>query len=99
VMLMRDTNGMVMRDTNGVPIPMEAMYLPRLASNILQTVSATNTTLIMLNSNAAYNLPPAQQSYLTVEIQPGSLHGANGQPVATAQVGISVVPPELVENM
>jgi hypothetical protein len=99
VMFMQDTNGLVLRDTNGILIPMETMYLPRVASNILQTVSATNTTMITLNSNAAYNLPPEQQPYLTVEVQPGSLVGMDGQPLDSAQVGVSVVPPELVEGM
>ena len=41
---------------------------------------------------------PDQQHFLTVEIQPNSLVN-NGQPVASGQVGISVVPPELVRDM
>ena len=99
VMNIVDTNGVVMRDLNGVPMRALAMYLPRVASNVLQTISATNTTMITLQSNAAYNLPPEQQQYLTVEIMPGSLIGMDGQPLASAQVGVSVVPPELVRDM
>jgi hypothetical protein len=99
VMFLRDTNGLVLRGTNGVPIPMETMYLPRLVSKILQTVFATNTTMITLQSNAAYNLSPTQQQYLTVEIMAGSLVGMDGQPLASAQIGVSVVPPKLVEGM
>ena len=94
-----DANGNVVRDGNGVPIRALAMYLPRVASNVLQTVSAGVTNLITLQSNAAYTLPPAQQQYLTVEIMPGSLIGLDGQPLATGQVGVSVVPPELVREM
>ncbi len=99
VMNIVDANGNLVRDANGVPQRALAMYLPRIASNVLQTVSATNTTLITLQSNAAYTLPTNQQQYLTVEVQPGSLVGMNGQSLSTAQVGISVVPPELVRDM
>jgi hypothetical protein len=52
-----------------------------------------------LQSNATYDLPPEQQQYLTVEIMPGSLIGMDDQPLATGQVGVSVVPPELVRDM
>src|SRR5204863_2953789 len=41
VMTIRDANGEVVRDGNGVPIQALAMYLPRVASNVLQTVSAS----------------------------------------------------------
>ena len=99
VMNIVDTNGVVVRDGNGVPIRALAMYLPRIASNVLQTVSATNTTMITLQSNAAYTLSETQRQYLTLEIMPGSLIGLDGQPMASGQVGISVVPPELVRDM
>src|SRR6266850_1222830 len=99
VMTIRDGNGNVVRDANGVPIQALAMYLPRIASNVLQTVSSTQATVITLNSNAAYDLPADQQPYLKIEVQPGSLIGMNGQPMASGQVGVSVVPPELVRDM
>ncbi len=99
VMNIVDANGNVVRDGNGVPVRALAMYLPRVASNVLQTVNAGVTNLITLQSNAAYDLPPEQQQYLTVEIMPGSLIGMDGQPLATGQVGVSVVPPELVRDM
>jgi hypothetical protein len=78
---------------------METMYLPRLATSLLRTVSASDTTLITLDAESAYNLTPDEQQFLTVEVQPGSMIGADGLPVASGQVGISVVPPELVEGM
>jgi hypothetical protein len=99
IMSIIDTNGNVMRDTNGIPIPAKAVYLPRVLSNILQTVSTTNVTTITLNSNAGYNLSPTQQQYLTITVQPGSLVGMNGQPMPSGQVGVSVVPPSLVQDM
>ncbi len=99
VMNIVNTNGVVVRDANGVPIRALAMYLPRVASNVLQTVSANVTNMVTLQSNAAYNISPTQQQYLTIEIMPNSLIGMDGQPLATGQVGVSVVPPELVRDM
>src|SRR6266700_3961814 len=99
VMNIVDANGVVMRDTNGVPIRANGMYLPRVASSILQTVNAGSNTLITLNSNAAYNLTPTQAQYLTISVPSNSMVGMNGQPMQTGQVGISVVPPELVQDM
>ena len=99
VMTIRDANGNVVRDGNGVPIQALAMYLPRVASNVLQTVSGTNNTVITLTSNAAYNLPTNQQQYLTITVPPNSLIGMNGQPMSSGQVGVSVVPAELVSDM
>lgn len=98
-MYLRDTNGVVMLDTNGLPIPVPAMYLPRILSNSLQTVSASNTTMITLGDASAYGLPTNQRPYLTIEIQPNSLVGVNGRPMTNAQIGVSVVPPELVQDM
>ncbi len=45
------------------------------------------------------NLTDAQRQLLTIEIQPGSLIGPDGQPLASGQIGISTVPPELVRDM
>ena len=54
--------------------------------------------MVTLRPEAALDLPLAQQQFLTVEVQPNSLVN-NGQHVASGQVGISVVPPELVRDM
>src|SRR5262249_17223296 len=62
-------------------------------------VSASNATMITLQSNASYTLSETQRQYLTVEIMPNSLVGMNGHAMSNAQVGISVVPPELVRDM
>jgi hypothetical protein len=83
---------------NFVMAGMETMYLPRIANSILQPISASQTTMVTLRPEAALDLPPQQQQYLTVEVQPNSLVN-EGQHVASGQVGISVVPPELVRDM
>jgi hypothetical protein len=78
---------------------MEAMYLPRLQRSLLQTVKADDTTRLTVNADTAYNLSPEQRQYLTAKVPPNSLIGTDGRPVASGQVGISVVPPELVDGM
>ncbi|MDB6036789.1 MAG: Phosphoesterase, PA-phosphatase related protein, partial [Verrucomicrobiales bacterium] len=91
---------MIGRATNALPEFLQTMYLPRVASNILQTVAAGATNTIRLQSKeAAYDLPPSQVPFLTVEVQPNSLIGMSGLPMASGQIGISVVPPELVADM
>ena len=83
---------------NTVMVGMETMYLPRIPASILQPISASQTTMVSLRPEAALDLPLAQQQFLTVEVQPNSLVN-NGQHVASGQVGVSVVPPELVRDM
>jgi hypothetical protein len=85
--------------TNTVMTEMATMYLPRVASVALQTVDGSTTTTIGVKPAAAFNLTTDQQKYLTVQVQPGSLIGTNGQPASTGQIGISVVPAELVMDM
>ena len=99
LMYIRETNGVIIPGPNGFPMPVPVLYLPRVMSNVLQTVSMDAITIITLAGNAAYDLPPAQRPFLTLEVPPGSLIGENGQPLATGTVGISVVPPELVREM
>ena len=77
----------------------QEVYLPRIESSILQTVSGNTTTTIGVSERAAPNLTPEQRARLSIEIQPGSLIDANGDAVASGQVGISTVPPELVREM
>ncbi len=79
-----------------------AVYLPRLATNILTTVSDTAPTVVIAPSNSGTggtNLTPEQLSQLSLTVQPGSIVDANGNPVQNAQVGISPVPASLVMDM
>jgi hypothetical protein len=78
---------------------METMYLPRLATSLFQPVDASRGATIALDPASAFDLPADQQPYLKLEVPPNSLIGPDGQPVASGQVGISVVPPELVDGM
>ena len=42
------------------------MYLPRIPASILPNVSSSQTTMVTLKAEAALDLPPAQQPFLTV---------------------------------
>ena len=84
---------------NTVMSGMSAMYLPRIQSSILQTVTDTQPAQITLKPEAALNLTSDQASKLTLNLSPNSLIGPDGQPMASGQVGISVVPPSLVMDM
>ncbi|WP_040409795.1 Ig-like domain-containing protein [Asticcacaulis sp. AC402] len=74
-------------------------YLPRLSNDILQAVSATETTEVTLKPSGSYGLSAEQADQLKLVIQPGSLVDENGDPVTNAMVGVSTVPPELVRDM
>jgi hypothetical protein len=75
------------------------VYLPRLRSSILQNVSNSGVTMVGVDAVSAPNLTEAQRAVLQLEVQPGSLIDANGQPITAGQVGISTVPPQLVRDM
>ncbi|MEM1228014.1 MAG: Ig-like domain-containing protein [Planctomycetota bacterium] len=72
------------------------LFLPRLDKRILRTVSNATGAVITGDDISAPDLPPELRSQLRVEIAPGSLRDAFGNPVEEAQVGIQTVPPELI---
>ena len=90
---------MVLGITNSAMKDTAAVYLPRLATNILQTVSASTTNVVAASSAGAPFLSAFQRSQLTLTIAPNSLIGPSGQPMASGQVGISTVPSQLVMDM
>ena len=77
----------------------QGIYLPRLLKSILQPVSTTGVTHVAVTPAAAPDLTPQQQQFLSIDVQPGSLVDENGQKLTNAQIGISVVPPQLVMDM
>ncbi|WP_165421849.1 Ig-like domain-containing protein, partial [Rhizobium ruizarguesonis] len=80
-----------------------SVYLPRLATNILQSISDTTSTTVTapLSSSSGSSIPITgeQLNLLSLTIQAGSLVDANGNPVSNAKVGISPVPASLVADM
>lgn len=77
----------------------QEVYLPRLQSSLLHDVSGGAPTTIGVDALSAPNLTPQQRAMLSIQVQPGSLVDASGNPLAAGQVGISTVPPELVREM
>ena len=75
------------------------VYLPRIQTSILQTVSNTQPTMIGVPAQAAPDLTPQQQQHLTLEVQPNTAIGADGQKMTNVQVGISTVPTSLIKDM
>ncbi|WP_339390453.1 Ig-like domain-containing protein, partial [Crocosphaera watsonii] len=78
---------------------MEHIYLPRIDNEILNTVTASETTMIMAGEAGAPELSEEERNSLTLEIQPQSLVGEDGEKLDNAEIGISTVPPELVRDM
>ena len=75
------------------------VYLPRVQTAILQTVSDTQPTTIDVPAQAAPDLTPQQRQYLSLTIQPNSAIGMDGQVMNNVQIGISTVPTSLIKDM
>ncbi len=75
------------------------VYLPLLQTSMLKPVSNSEPTEIGVDGLTAPNLSPEQQSQLKLVVQPGSVIGEDGLPLANPQIGISMVPPEFVRDM
>jgi hypothetical protein len=77
----------------------QGVYLPRLQTSILHSVSDTQPTTVGLTADSAPDLTPEQQSELKLTVQPGTMIGQGGQKMASGQIGVSIVPPDLVKDM
>ena len=77
----------------------QGVELPRLRTSLLRPVDAADTTHIGVDALSAPNLTPDQQQLLSIDVQPNSLVGPDGRKLATGQIGISTVPPDLVRDM
>ncbi len=81
-----------------------AVYLPRVALDILKPVSPTVPTIVTAPVDTDFgsgqvSLTAKQLGQLSLTVQPGSLVDANGNPVANPMMGISPVPPAIVQDM
>jgi len=73
--------------------------LPAAASNIHPANGERQQpTTVGLNGTSAPDLTPEQQQELKLTVQPGTLVGMDGQKMTTGQVGVSLVPPDLVKT-
>jgi hypothetical protein len=75
------------------------IYLPRVPTSILQTVSNTGTTTVTVDETGAPQLTDEERANLKMVVAPGSAIGENGQILNNVQIGMSTVPPELVQDM
>ncbi|MEY4764149.1 MAG: hypothetical protein RI907_822, partial [Pseudomonadota bacterium] len=76
------------------------IYLPRIATSVMQAVSDTATTVITATDPAAApQLTDEQRQQLTLTINPGTAVDANGQALSNVTMGVATVPPELVKDM
>ena len=75
------------------------VYLPRVQTTIFSLVSDSAPTTVGVDQNSAPNLTDAQRAAMTLTVEPGSIIGADGQPLTNAEIGISTVPPQLVRDM
>ena len=73
-----------------------AIYLPRLGDDVYANVSAVETTTVTLAPGGAFGLTDEQRQQFTLTIAPDSLLSAAGQRMATGEVGIGMVPTELL---
>lgn len=87
------------REERAANIDRTEVYLPRLQTSILKSISSTETTTVTVDPAASPNLTSEQRANLKLEVIPGSIIGENGQPVSNPRIGISTVPPELVRDM
>lgn len=77
----------------------EEVFLPRLNTSILSTVSAASGALIVASDAGAQELPQAQRQLLSINVPPDSFIAPNGTKLSSAQVGISTLPASLIANM
>ena len=81
-----------------------SLYLPRVASDAMTTLSTTAVTTVTAPQDSSlgagtFTLTPAQLAQIQLKVAPGSVVDKNGVVVANATVGISAVPPALVQDM
>ncbi|MFO0796133.1 MAG: FG-GAP-like repeat-containing protein [Gemmataceae bacterium] len=77
----------------------QGVYLPRVAGSILRAVTGGGTT-ITADAAAAPTLTPEQRAGFRLGVPAGTtVLGASGATMASAQVGVSAVPVELVREM
>ncbi|MEQ1844318.1 MAG: Ig-like domain-containing protein, partial [Nitrospira sp.] len=75
------------------------VYLPRLQTTILQTVSNTQSTVVGVTAKSAPDLTAQEAQNLFLTVPPDSAVGPDGQTIANVQIGISTVPPEMIRSM
>ena len=74
-----------------------AVYLPRLATDTLTPVSGTAPTTAVSTPDSQFGVGPFAPAELSLTVQPNSVVGANGEPIANPEIGIAPVPVSVVQ--
>ncbi|WP_263539105.1 Ig-like domain-containing protein [Paucibacter sp. Y2R2-4] len=77
----------------------QEVYLPRVQTSALQTVSNTAQTTITVDEKSAPDLTDEQRGELKLVVAPGSAVGADGKVLTDVKIGVNTVPPELIKDM
>jgi len=77
----------------------QAFFLPRIPEAAVSPASDTEVTVVRPVSAAGTNLTPEQFDLIQLEVQPGSMVDAQGNPIANPQLGLALVPSEMVIDM
>ncbi len=76
------------------------VYLPRLQTSILTTLSTTQPTSVGVAGSSGLGLTPQQQQEVNLTVQPGTAIGMNGLPMSNVQVGIQhQCRPQIIKDM
>lgn len=77
----------------------DAFYLPRVPTAALSDVSDSEVTIITPVSAAGTNLTPEQFALISLEVQPNSMVDGQGNVIENPQLGLVLVPSEMVIDM
>ncbi|MEP4194774.1 MAG: VCBS domain-containing protein [Aliishimia sp.] len=77
----------------------DAFFLPRIPNAALSAVSNTEVATIKPVSAAGTNLTPEQFDLISLEVQPGSMVDGQGNLIENPQLGLALVPSEMVIDM
>ena len=73
-----------------------AIYMPRLGDDVYTGVNAAETTTVTLTPGGALGLTDAQRQQFTLTVAGNSLLAADGQRTSAGEVGLGMVPVELL---
>ncbi|MEM7212559.1 MAG: Ig-like domain-containing protein, partial [Pseudomonadota bacterium] len=77
----------------------QAFFLPRIPTAALTEVPDDQPITIRPVSGAGTNLTQEQFDLISLEVQPGSMIDAQGNPIANPELGLAIVPSEMVVDM
>ncbi len=77
----------------------QAVFLPRVQEAALVPVPDDEPLVVRPITGAGTDLTPEQLDLITLTVQPGSMVDANGDPIANPEIGLAIVPSQMVVDM